>query len=382
MFLFRIFKNHPVATSIIILSFFFFAFYPSNYTTIDEHSYVSNSVWIREGILKQTCNSDLPGQYKVSDYCVYKYNIGLSIIFIPFTAFGYQSVFIPNFLFFIGSIFIFSKLLEAFKLRKEFIYFFAFFPSIVFYSRTALSEIPSLFFTLLFTLSLMNLKANTKKAYIFGILAGLSLGISLFIKYTNIVHLTAILGVIYYKELIKFSYKKVFFFCLGSIPLFVALIILNTYLYKGPFNSGYFYANEQVFSINYFINHFWPYIIVLSLFYPLMLPLSFYKNKLNYLIIPVLLSIIAYSSSKNTLFEGRVLDLVFGIRFIIPVIPLMFISYFDKLEIFFKYKIFKTGLVISIAFLILSALGISISHYNFLNENYKQRWVDVGEYVP
>lgn len=338
-------------------------------------------MWIREGIFKQTCDPNLPGQYEIEDYCVYKYNIGFSVILIPFVALDLNSTFIANFLFFIGSVILFSELLKFFRIQSYFIYFFAFFPSFVFYSRTNLSEISSLFFTLAFTWSLLNLKKKKKKVYLFSFVAGLSLGVSIFIKYTNVVHLTAILGILYYKELVTFNFKRVVAFCLGFIPLLLLIALINIELYKGPFNSGYFYADEQVFSISYFINHFWKYIVALTIFYPLSLPLGLYKNKLAYLAVPLFLSIIAYSSSKNNLFEGRVLDLVFGIRFILPVLPFLFLPYFSKLQEYMKFKPAKIFTVLSIIILVIGTFCLNFSHWRYLREEHTDEWINVSEYI-
>lgn len=381
MFILKIFQNHPTIVSIVILSILFFAFYPSNYTTIDEHSYISNAMWIKEGILEQPCDKILPGQYKVDNYCVYKYNIGFSLFLIPFIIIEDSSVFLVNYLFFVGAIFLFSLILKKFKLKDYFIYLFAFFPSFVFYSRTGLSEISSLFFTLLFTYCLLSLNSKSKKVYLYSLTAGLVLGISLFIKYTNIVHFTAIFGILFYKEIFNVKLKTSLLFLAGFIPLLVLLLMLNTSLYNGAFNSGYYYADEQIFSLSYFINHFFPYLIALTIFYPLSLPFGLYKNKLAYLTVPLFLSIIAYSSSKNNLFEGRVLDLIFGIRFILPAIPFLFLPYFLKLQEYMKLKAAKIFMALSITALILAAICLSFVHWRYLNEEHKDPWINVSNYI-
>src|SRR5690242_15050081 len=98
----------------ILLSLQIF-FYPSFYTTTDEREYIENSYLITQGDLVRQNSECYDGAY-----CGYfngigyisKYNLGLSLLLIPFTTIDWRLSFILIFIFFAIGVITFQKILK------------------------------------------------------------------------------------------------------------------------------------------------------------------------------------------------------------------------------------------------------------------------------
>ncbi len=353
--------------SLAILLFVYILFAPNSYKSVDEHDYYANSVNIVNNDLRMECDQvNDPSQFKVGDYCIYKYNIGTSILLIPSAILGLNYAFYITLGFFILAIVIFYKLLMRYDLSGKYIYLFAFFPPVVFYSRTIYSEIFSLTFFLLGFFLLTSKNNGWQK-----ILSGLVFGAAVLIRYTNIFPILIFLIVYLVKKKPKVLIKDLLKISLGAIVPALSFFLINDYLYGNIFRSGYYYSGEEALIVFEELIKFFPiYIALLLLMYPGML-VGAILSKVDFrkpLLISVLFLAVFYGSfpGGNTVFEGRLLDLILGMRYFLVLTPLLILSYVKFLDRFQDKKYFKLIYTLTIIILVGNFMLMSYLHQQFL----------------
>lgn len=345
-------------------------FYPTKFTTIDEHDYINNAQLLLNGGLKTDCSLNIPGQWPAGEYCISKYNIGTSLILLPAVILNKNLIALTTFAAFLVGIVVFYKLLQMNKLDKKFIYLFALFPPFIFFTRTALSETYSMSFLLLSFYLL--LKANKQNYY--QPLAALTIILTLFIRYTNSIPILVILGYLAYSEIsligIKNTLKKWIYLI---VLLFLGIVLFSAFNYQhygALFRSGYYFSSEEGAIIWEQVPvTFVKYFLLTNIFYPLMLILLF-RTKIrwkNLLLSAFLGLFFFYTIIKNVSFADKVTDLILGLRFLIPVYPFALLAYFEFLNRFRDRKYYKSALYTFMVLLIGAAIYINLVHQGFLN---------------
>lgn len=355
----QILNRYRLLIIFLVLFIPYIIFYPTKYANVDEHDYILNSRNIIEGTLHMDCNKE---GYRVSDFCVSKYNIGTSVFLLPSMLIGENLTFFTTFIVFFLSILIFDKLLGVYKIDKIYLYYFALFPAFVYFSRTVFSELYSMFLLLL-SMYLLLLYINNKRN-IYLILLGITLSFLAFVRYSLIP--IDIIFVLYL--LISFK-KKAIITIVSALPFVLAFLAFNNYMYGSPIRSGYYFSKEEfTFSLLAFITVLPKYLIALNTIYPFMLLGSFFsKIKDKWLIlVGVIVMILYYSLSglNANVFEGRILDLILGVRFFIPIIPLLMLLYFEVINR--RVKIPSFFHLFSVGILVMVSIAIHVIHNNFL----------------
>lgn len=343
----------------LVLFIPYLLFYPIKYANVDEHDYILNSRNIIEGTLHMDCNKE---GYRVSDFCVSKYNIGTSVFLLPSMLISENLTFFTTFIVFFLSIVIFDKLLGVYKIDKIYLYYFAFFPAFIYFSRTVFSEPYSLFLLLLSVYLLALYSKNNKNSYL--VLLGITLSTLAFVRYSLIP--LDIVFVLYL--LLKFK-KKALITIASALPFVIAFLLFNNYMYGSPLRSGYYYSKEEfTFSLITFLSVLPKYLISLNVIYPFMLIGAFFsKINIKKLILSSTVLLLLYYSLTGLnayVFEGRVLDLILGVRFFIPIIPLLMLLYFEVIQRRFKIPNFIH--ILSISILVIASIAIHVVHNNFL----------------
>lgn len=373
---FEFVSKHNLKISLAILGLAFIIFYPTTYVTIDEHDYLENAVNIVEGNLRQDCIPREKSLFKVDGYCVYKYNIGTSFFYVPAVMIDKHLSFVVTFAVFCIGIVVFNKLLQESKVNPVFTCLYAFFPAFVYYSRTLFSEIFSATFVL--SAYYFMVKFIKKDRFMFGILAGFCFGVSVLVRYTNVVALSLLfLGMfiissrelvqkrskINYKFILKKLISKIIPVLIGVVPFLIFVLLFNKYLYGGALRSGYYFSKvTSAFSISNIPIRLFKYSAALLLLYPGMLVLGLKgKNKYQWPIALLSIALVVfYSAFRADKFEGKITDLILGVRYFVPVIPLLLFIYVEYLNKFIKKSLFKWVLVVS---LIVLSGNVFLLHY-------------------
>ncbi len=343
--------------SIFYIFFLFFLFYPPFYSIMDECDYLTTSYTLKKG----TFFLDKAGIYPTTatvigeKHMFSKFPPGNSILLFPFTSINWRFGFLVNFILYLLTFFIFLQILTILNIPYYFSILLLLHPSLVLYSRTMMSDIPSMFFILSGIYLIMREKY---------FLSGLFLGYSLLLRYSNAVIIFGILlGYIILKR------KAIFSILLGILIFLVIQAIYNIFVMEGLFAPFYLPTGAGGHSLGYLKKSGLYYILALNLIYPLMLLIFFSSLKQKKYIIlslPTLLNIFFFSfyyyiDKGNTFYE----TLIKGQRFMIPVLPLLIIIYSDFIK---KIRYVKHFLFLSSILLLIISFLISLKLYNFQKE--------------
>lgn len=375
----------PLIQILLISTFLFVIFFPRFYTSTDEREYIENAYLITENRLVKNdavCHFDnvYCGYFNGAGY-ISKYNLGLSFLFIPFVLINWQLTIVFTFAVYLIGVWIFSKLLKRHGLSQKFLYLYAFFPILVYYSRKPMGEIFSNTIVLaIYYLLFEKISENTKYKSLLYVFSGALSGILVLIRYTNILIVLIFLVYLFYlqyKEKInsKLIAKNFANILIGAAPFIIAFLWINKTLYGGFFTSGYSLSHEEFLVLPDLIpKQLIIYILLLNLIYPGMLVISLLSKIKHRWMILFLITVftIFYMGFPGYNFTSGILDFIFGLRFFVPIISLLLLIYFDGLNQVLsegKYlkrfsKYFKYLFIIISTILILSAAAISYSYLN------------------
>jgi|GEM_PF-2304280 len=386
--LFSFFEKNSLILSIVLMTICFVIFFPLFYGTNDEHCYL-RTAWNlpRKGIIYEDFGEGLKSIDYGNGYapiCM----IGSSIIMSTFTILGWQGGFVATFFMYILGVIIFHKILKKLEISTIFTFFYAFFPAFVYYSRTLFSEQYTL---TAFLAGIYFLIQNRTRGYV---VAGLFWGLSILTRYTQIIPVGIICLIFFINSIKIYRHKNdlknflMNFLSLniGIILFIILILIINTNLYGSPFKTGYTISqNDLIFNISIISKNFFRFVIILGAIYPGMILFSlFSRMKPKWLLLfPVFAALIFYSMFDLYIWEGRILDLIFGIRYLLVVVPLIMILAAHKIdELLHIYSYFKVVIIFLIFIFAITAFFIGYIHNNqFLVGRYNVM-KEIQEYIP
>lgn len=336
-----------------------FLYYPKFYGIYDEDLYLTTTYAIQNGSFfyeKAGVSAPFSGTAKVSSGTISQYPPGNSALLLPFTAVHWKLGFLKNILFYIGSFLLFILILRKLNIEPVYSLIFLLHPTILLFSRTLMSDIPSMFFLLLGIFLLLDKKS---------LAAGFSLGFLVLLRYPNVVIIIGVFGALLYTK----EYKKMLFLLPGiAIFSFVLLgYIMHTYGFiLGPFTV----SGAKSFGIQYFIYNFPYYLLSLNILYPGMLLVaiffSFKNKKISFFAIISFVAIIFYSFYYFVDGGGNLVEkLIKGQRFMVPIIPLLLISYLNFLH---DKKLTRKIFIFVVPILFLFNCGIQYKHHQFVEK--------------
>ncbi|MFH1316591.1 MAG: hypothetical protein ABII01_03670, partial [Candidatus Woesearchaeota archaeon] len=298
--------------------FLFLVFYPPFYGSPDSHHYLRSAFLMKSSGLIVNDPLHSFGNHFNGIGFVSKYNIGVSLIYLPFILFGWKFAFLSGlFLHLIGFIF-FWKIIKKLDYPEIYSLFYLLFPPLTYYSRILLSEIASITFIIAATYFYLK---NSPRS---NVIAGMLFGFSILIRYTNVFIAISFL-------LVSFFIKKRRFYplILGMIPFIIIILLTNNYLYGSIFSTGYSLSGETLLFFSKIPYRIILYSIALSILYPgMMFALLFYKNKLRFeFLISFVTLLFFYSAVHIGGFQFRLLDLMIATRYLAPLFPFFIIAY-------------------------------------------------------
>ncbi len=310
----------------------FFLFYPPFYGFRDEGIYLGMADALLHGKFFIS-----PLEYPVSITIetggrhLPFYPVANSILLMPLLASGWKNVFLLGLIAHLLSFTVFIKFAKGFGSDNTLTrLLYLFFPAFVFFSRTVMSDIPSLVcFLAAYVFYFGKNKKNSA--------AGFFLGLSLFFRVANAVMvLPFIMGSL--MEGIRQKKGSAFLgFCAGLAPLAILAAAYNTFVYGAPWLTGYSetFTGVRSFEMKYFMANCVHYLSALNLAYPLMLLVFLFDRRMRRLEIYLLLVLhflffgFYYFHDK---FPGKIPTLIFGTRFFFPLMPFFILSYGSLLD--------------------------------------------------
>lgn len=366
--IYRFVSEHAFAVVVLWLCFWFVSFYPTRVVSIDEVHYIENARRIVSGTVLHDCEQTFLGTFPTRDGCVSKYNLGASLFLIPAVIIDQRLAAVTSFALFAFAIWMFKKILELIDAQAVWLLFFALYPPFIYFTRTAFSEIYSMTLVLCVVYCVLRLWRSHRVAWLVG--ASFLAGLTVFTRYTLAVPLAVILllGILqsgggWRRRLQLFAISL-----LAGMPWVLVIGATNLNLYGSVLHSGYWLSGEEVISVASLVPGMLRYFLALNLMYPGMLIGSWWARGRDQLlfVLPVLSALLIYSLSPNNLFEGRILDLILGIRFFVPIAPLIMLGSLPVAERLRMGKYYAWSLPLIVLGLFVLAAIISVVHARFL----------------
>ena len=348
-------ENRMFWIGVIIFIVMFFVFYPQFMSISDENIHLSMVNQLSQGKITVDDVFDSHMYFEKDGVFAPRYPIGNSVVLLPFSFFNWRFIFLSGLVLHLLNTFVLVKIFKKFNLNKMYALLYLLYPGYVFYSRTIMSEMPTITFTLLgFYLYLKADNGNKNENNKNMLYAGLMWGISCLIRPTNAlvivgagipmfyraVKATLSRGKINIRKLLNNDNKKLIYLGLGVIPAFALTLLYNYYITGNIFELVYSNAGVNVGKALFGFSSlliYWKPIVIMLLVYPLMLLSPFimkYKKKAEILWIIVLFMIVLGKS--NVIRYDLITNLVIGHRYFFTLIPLMLIPYSLFLKKYFK----------------------------------------------
>jgi len=204
-------------------------FFPSIYSSSDEHHFLANTFQIQRGYLgeedpERVCSSNAYGD---NGYLYGQY-IGRSIFTIPFSWFGLNAVMFSGTIIHLVNLAILVLLLRKLKINELFALLYLFFPVIFWQSRTLYAGI----LVLTFFLSAFYFYTSKKEKHF--VLAGVLFGLAMLVRYDAALGV----GAIFLALLLK-DRRKLLFVLAGFLPVLMLILGFNSLTYGGVLSTGY-----------------------------------------------------------------------------------------------------------------------------------------------
>jgi hypothetical protein len=352
---------------VLVFLFIFFFFYPPTYAISDEAIYFSMAHVISHGnLFPDQSGYFVPGTVSGPQHPVSKLPLGWPLLLSPLSKFGWRFFFLlPLSLHLIG-FYYFRKILNLFEIDTAFSFLYLLFPTFVFHSRTLMSDLPAaVFFLIGFYYSIQ----NQKRSLIF---AGICFGISLWMRYASLVLITPLIAVLFFRDL---KWKVIPLLC-AFAPFVMLLAVYNYFALGNPFLVGHLKIGiplQTSFSFEYLLQHLPKYFLYLNLIFPLMgISLLFYHGKRKVEIFSCVITLLLFYSAYFWFDSGTsfIQTAIKSLRFLLPIIPLLLVSYLYCLDSYIFRKIDnskKWGLAIACSMLLMVVTsGIEYKHQEYL----------------
>jgi hypothetical protein len=346
------------------------AFYPQATSIKDEALYLADAYILRRGtIYADVAHVSMLYGVQHAGHVAPIYPPGLSLLILPLTLIDWRLAFAANIALLLVGAVLFGRLLVAVGLRRDWLILYLFFPPLVLFSRTLMTEVPSA--TLMVGALLLYARATRRGV----LLAGSLLGIMVIFRYANIAAAVLFLAVAVWRDLAALRAAKPFaerraalspFLLAGAIPWLATLLAYNLAAYGTISTPGY--ATGAFFDLRYFLPHLAFYVVDLALLYPAMLlaPLV-YRGPLRAEIVVVSVGMLLTMSSYYYLDIGQGIaqDLLVGARLLLPISPLLLLAYAQMLDRLLRRlprRVLAPASALLVLVLAIGALTISVTH--------------------
>jgi hypothetical protein len=312
-----------------------FAAWPDAIANQDETTYLAGAYILRHGtVFADVAQVPLLWGVPHAGHTALLYPPGQSALLAPFTLGGWRLAFAANLLAHLTGFLLFSVLLKQLGIRRAWALLYLFFPPLVLFSRTLMSDVPSAALTVAVLLAW--LRGPRGRA-----LAGVLLGASLFLRYANLltfIFLALAAGLGDLAALRQGARRGWWTLRLpslvaGFLPLCVLFLAYNLAVYGHPTTPGY--ASAGLFGLRHLPGHLAVYGASLMLIYPLMLlaPLA-YRGRFRVEVLVISYGILLAQSAYYFLntYGGLAERTFVGSRLLFPAVPLFLVAYAQGLD--------------------------------------------------
>jgi hypothetical protein len=214
-------------------------FYPPFYTQHDEEAYIRQAIRFSrgEGLITTNPMGAEGIYYESENYYYFPWTPGNSLMLTPFVIFDWHYVFFAGIFLHILGFYLFYHLLKNLNLNTKFSLFYLFYPALIFYSRTAMSDLPA-------TVAILGaIVFYTKKGRMNNFLSGVCFAIASFIR-----SLSLFIGIGFFiSSLVRKEFRKGLLVFLPLIFITIIKLGINYFVFGNYLNN--IMANETTFSI-------------------------------------------------------------------------------------------------------------------------------------
>lgn len=347
--------------------------YPQTIGIKDESTYLSSAYVLKAGtIFADVAHVPVWGGILRGGHVVAMYPPGEAAILLPVVLVDWHLVFALSMLSQIAGFLLFLELLRRFNVRQVWGLLYLFFPALVLFSRTVMTEVPSA--TLLLLALILYFRQGRWR-----IAAGVLLGVLTMIAYKNLIPVAfLLLGAAIHDgvspegrqarvHLADWRQLNTVNLLAGFLPLTLLVVGYNLSIYGHVVGYG-----TNGFALGFVLPNFVFYALDLVILFPLMLlaPLFYrgaWRLELRLLTYGVLAVTCAYYYIDNA--HGFAENLLTGARLLLPVMPVWLLTYASVLDrLLAARRLLVPGITaVSLAGLMM-CLVVSIAHERHLTE--------------
>ena len=262
-----------------------------------------------------------------------KYPPGTSLFLVPFTLPGWRFVFVSGLVLALAGAWMFLLVLRRFAPDADpsWALLYLFYPAVVLYSRTVMSDLLAATLTLAAFYCLLRSDAKPRNPThpptpLWALGAGAALGYSCLVRYANAVLVPVFITLILLGRVRRA--RALMLIATGIAPFAALALGYNALAYGGPLKFPMHLTT--VFSLAYAPANLWRYCSSLALLYPLMLiaPLAAGRGAWYKLALPAAAMLLTYSliphPTPGLTIVGRT---VTGLRYLLPAVPFLVLGY-------------------------------------------------------
>jgi len=329
--------------------------FPQFYLAADEGIYLRDAFLLSRGTLFGGAAAEaLPGWSL-------KYPLGNALLIAPWLKAGFRYVFFGNVLMLVLCTALAAALFRRMGISPSYAALVLLNPSMVLFSRTVMSELPSCL--VLLAGVLFYVKGENKPLYVFW--SFFLFGAACLIKYANALYLP-VFGAAYAVRCLRGGRPSRMFLMCGALAGPAVLALQNHHFLGAWYNTGYGDVLRR-FDLSHAGRNALEYFTALNINYPGMLLVCFlYRWKYRAEFTGVILLFFVTQSMYRFGLQGDDLaqKSVLGLRFMLPVMPVMILMYSHTLQKWI-YRIPHSTVVagVVIAFLLAGDTALCVRHY-------------------
>ncbi|TFG88649.1 MAG: hypothetical protein E4H17_02030 [Gemmatimonadales bacterium] len=314
----------------LLFTAIYLLYYPRTYSVLDEQGFLSFAMVLAKGTLKaDEAGIFVVRQAIVNGHAVPAVGLGTVVLLLPAVLIHWQTAYLLMLGVHLLGFWAASRALAHAGLPRLYAALYLLFPPAALYARTAMSDLPTAVLTLC---GLWAYLARPRRP----LWAGVLWGFTPFFRFAQAPFLLGLGLARLAKDLLAWRRTgnrdlwPVLYLGLGMVPGLGGWMLVNTWLYGGPFDTPVLWP----LSTQYLPSHLWRYLLMLNLLYPLMLTIAVIRpSPLRAEIIwSGLATLTLYSLFKHR-YEGfGPAGAIIGYRFFLPLFALLLIPYASALE--------------------------------------------------
>jgi hypothetical protein len=308
----------------------YLAWYPRTFSIQDEQAYLSYALVLSQGTLyPDVAGVHMTRAMPAGDHVVPRFGLGTSLLFAAVVNFDWRLSFALILLIHLAGTLACAATLRKVDLPTWYACLYLFHPVAALYSRTAMSDIPTMTLTMLGLWAYLAPRSRP-------LLAGLCWGLMPHFRFAQSV-VVAMLGLATFlrdvakmRETRRLDLRRTFLVGCGMLPGLVLFGAVNTIFYGGPLDTPIYWP----LSVEYLPRNLSQYLVSQNLIYPLALLIGVtFPSRLRLECALVYAAVLALYGTFRGAYEGSgLVAMVIEDRYFVAVLPLLLVPYAGALE--------------------------------------------------